>query len=251
MSAANFEEVTKNAVFRTPQRQSSPCVGNNLPAANTATNVTIACRVRWYNQQQGWGYASPQQIYRPDVRISSAVIREAGLDSVAPGDMFMVTFDRTRTRPNAVMLRSMVASSCQHSLLDLLDALCLSKVLQHMNAHEGGQALTSMARFCIAYRPAFLLEKEFHYGHLLLGCQANCVPPLRWFEQRISRISSVSSAHLAHRLPASLQHHPIRIQLTSTRNEEYRSIKKYVRVSRKLLSVFELICVHTAGPQNS
>lgn len=64
-----------------------------------------AYRVRWYNQQQDGGCVSPHQIYMPDVRISGDVIREAGLDSVTrPGDMFMVTFDRTRTRPNAVML---------------------------------------------------------------------------------------------------------------------------------------------------
>jgi hypothetical protein len=64
-----------------------------------------AYRVRWYNQQQDGGCVSPQQIYMPDVRISAAVIREAGLDSATrPDDMFMVTFDITRTRPNAVML---------------------------------------------------------------------------------------------------------------------------------------------------
>jgi hypothetical protein len=198
--------------------------------------------VRWYNQEQGWGYASPQQIYRPDVRISAAVIHEAGLNSVAPGDMFMVTFDSTRTRPNAIMLRLMLANSFQHSFLDLLDEFCLSKIFEFV-----GDSLPSMAMFCLAYRPAFLLEKEFHYGHILLGCVPNCVPPLRWFEQRITRISSITSAHFPQSFPSSLQHHPIQIQSTGYRNEDYRSIKKYARFSPAILSS----SAHTAGPQNS
>jgi hypothetical protein len=223
MSAAHFAEATRNVIFRTPQKNSA-CISK--------TDLTIPCRVRWYNQDQGYGYASPQQIGGPDVRLSAAVIHAAGLNSVAPGEVFMVTFDRTRTRPNAILLRSMIASSCKHSLLDLLDDHILSKVLEFVNTHEGGQSLPSMARFSIAYRRAYWLEKEFHYGHILLGCQANCVPPLRWFEKRIPRISSITSPHLPQSVPAVLQHHPIQIQLTSTRNEEYRSIKKYMHSLR-------------------
>ena len=222
MSAAHFAEATRNVIFRTPQKNSA-CISK--------TDLTIPCRVRWYNQDQGYGYASPQQTCGPDVRLSAAVIHAAGLNSVAPGEIFMVTFDRTRTRPNAILLRSMIASSCKHSLLDLLDDHLLSKVLEFVNTHEGGQSLPSMARFSIAYRRAYLFEKEFHYGHILLGCQANCVPPMHWFEQRIARISSITSAHLPQSFPSSLQHHPIQIQSTGYRNEEYRSIKKYVRFS--------------------
>ena len=139
---------------------------------------------------------------------------------------------RTPQKTNAILLRSMIASSCKHSLLDLLDDHILSKVLEFVNIHEGGQSLPSMARFSIAYRRAYLLEKEFHYGHILLGCQANCVPPLRWFEKRIPRISSITSPHLPQSVPAVLQHHPIQIQLTSTRNEDFRSIKKYMHSLR-------------------
>jgi hypothetical protein len=137
-----------------------------------------------------------------------------------------VTFITPQKNPDTQM-SPIIASSSKHCSLDLLDNFCLSQVLKFVNTHEGGQSLPGMARFCSAYKRAFLLEKEFHYGHILLGCQANGVPPLRWFEKRIPRISSITSPHLPQSRPAVLPHHPIHIQLTSFRNEDYRSIKKY------------------------
>ena len=227
MSAKTYKEVTSNVVFRTPQKKSAS-VAYEVPASNN--HSTLACRVRWYNRDKGWGYAAPQQIHQSDVRLTAAVIHAAGLDRVAAGDLFMVTFDRTQPRPNAIKLSPIKPTPCgqKNSLLDLLDDFCLSIVLNFVNAFEGGQSLCSMARFCLAYRRAFMLEREFHYGHILLGCQLSYIPPLRWFQQRKLRISSITSAVLPQQAQAALHSiwHPIAIHLRSTRNEEYTSIKK-------------------------
>ncbi len=109
MSAAEYKAATRNVVFGTPQKRKAVCVANEAPAKQKNNHVVIPCRVRWYNKDQGWGYASPQQICRSDVRISTAVIRAAGLDSVAAGEMFMVTFERTQARPNAIIVSPITA----------------------------------------------------------------------------------------------------------------------------------------------
>ena len=235
MSAAEHKEATRNVVFRTPQKRKAVCVETEAPAEQRNNHVVLPCRVRWYNKDKGWGYASPQQICRSDVRISAAVIRAAGLASVAAGEMFMVTFERSQARPNAIILSPMNARTFdqQSNTLDLLDDFCLSKVLDFVKADGGGQSLCSVARFCIASRRAFILEKELHYGHLLLGCELKHIPPVRWFQQRKLRISSITSAVFPKNGQAALHPttHPIKIHLKSERSEDYGSIKMYARAS--------------------
>jgi hypothetical protein len=227
MSPEDYKEATKNVVFRTPQKQKA-VVANEAPTEQKQNHVVLPCKVRWYNKEKGWGYASPQQICRPDVRLSAAVVHAAGLSSVNAGEMFMVTFERSQSRPNAIMLSPMTSRSYrqQDGALDLLDDCCLYKIMEFVR-DGGAQSLCSVARFCIASRRAFVLEKDLQYGHILLGCELKHIPPVRWFQQRTLRISSITSAVLPqNRLAASHPIvHPIQIQLESKRSEDYRSIK--------------------------
>jgi hypothetical protein len=83
----------------------------------------------------------------------------------------------------------------QPCLFDQLNDDILGKVFGHLAdcSQDYSHALLSVTRLCSVYRRANIFEKTFQYGHLVLGCRSALLPPPSWFQQRRTRILSVTA----------------------------------------------------------
>ncbi len=145
-----------------------------------------------------------------------------------------VVFNTPQRRPHPPASPALAGSQAGPNMLDCLDDFAFSLVLGFVAdcSQNYSKSLISMARMSLAYRRAYVTEKTFRYGDLVLSCNPALVPPPSWFHHRRSRIKSVTSAML----PADLQdalhgivRHNLSVSFEFTRNEsgEYPNIRTF------------------------
>jgi hypothetical protein len=116
------------------------------------------------------------------------------------------------------------------NFLDILDDNTFSKILSAVIecSNNYSKSLISISRMTLAYRRAYVMEKNIQYGDLVLSCDPALVPPPSWFHQRRSRIKSITSATLPGELEDALHEvarHTLSVSFCFSRRESGESSK--------------------------
>jgi cold shock CspA family protein len=67
--------------------------------------TTLLSRVKFFDSAKGFGFACPNAPGRPDVFLTDAVLRAAGVVDPKPGTPLAVTFDASHAKPRALVVR--------------------------------------------------------------------------------------------------------------------------------------------------
>jgi cold shock CspA family protein len=80
-----------------------------LSACPSRTMTTLLSRVKWFDHDKGFGCAAPNDPGHPDVFLTDAALRAAGVVNPRRGTSLMVTFDASHLRPRASAVRQPAA----------------------------------------------------------------------------------------------------------------------------------------------
>jgi cold shock CspA family protein len=75
------------------------------PACSSGTMTTLLSRVKWFDSAKGFGCAAPNEPGHPDVFLTDAVLRAAGVVNPKRGTSLVLTFDASHPKPRALVVR--------------------------------------------------------------------------------------------------------------------------------------------------
>jgi cold shock CspA family protein len=67
--------------------------------------TTLLSRVKWFDSAKGFGFAAPNEPGHPDVFLTDAALRAAGVVDPKRGTSLVVTFDASHAKPRALVVR--------------------------------------------------------------------------------------------------------------------------------------------------
>jgi cold shock CspA family protein len=67
--------------------------------------TTLLSRVKWFDSAKGFGCAAPNEPGHPDVFLTDAALRAAGVVNPKRGTSLVLTFDASHPKPRALVVR--------------------------------------------------------------------------------------------------------------------------------------------------